>query len=89
MYKVETDWLKKWAKYTPDRMAFREHQRNIEWSYFEFNNRTNLIANYLTEKFNLKKGDRVAVYSKNRAEYVSLFFACAKSGLILVPLNLD
>ncbi len=87
MYKVETDWLKKWAKYTPGRMAFREHQRDIEWSYYEFNNRTNLIARDLTEKYDLKKGDRVAVYSKNRAEYISLFFACAKSGLIIVPLN--
>lgn len=81
------DWLAKWAKYTPNRMVLREHQTQMEWTYFEFNNRANSLANYFLDELKIKKGDRVAVYSKNRAEYVLLLFACIKSGAILVPLN--
>ena len=87
MIAFETDWLKRWGQYTPKRLALREHSRAIEWNYAEMNRRVNALARYLLEELRLKRGDRIAVYSKNRAEYVFLFFACAKSGLVLVPLN--
>jgi fatty-acyl-CoA synthase len=35
----------------------------------------------------LEPGDRVAVLADNCPEYVVLFFACARSGLVLTPLN--
>lgn len=44
-------------------------------------------ADYLVNVCSIKKGDRIAVYSRNRAEYVLLFLACIKSGAIMVPLN--
>ncbi len=81
------DWIEKWAKYTPCRMILREHRIGMEWTYFDFNNRANSLANYFIDELKLKKGDRVGVFSKNRAEYVLLFSACIKSGTILVPLN--
>lgn len=83
----QTDWLAKWAYYTPNKLFLREYNRNFEWSYSQFNARTNALANYLVHELGLHKGERIAVYSKNRAEYVLLFLACMKSGLILVPLN--
>jgi len=75
------------AYYTPNKLFLREYNRNFEWSYSQFNLRTNALTNYLTKELGLKKGDRIAVYSKNCSEYVMLFLACMKSGLILVPLN--
>src|ERR1035437_83122 len=84
---MQTDWLDKWAYYTPDKLFLREYNRNFEWSFSQFNLRTNALANYLTRVLGLKKGERIAVYSKNSSEYVMLFLACIKSGLILVPLN--
>ncbi len=81
------DWLQKWAIYTPDKLFLREHDRNIEWSYSNFNNRTIALANYLVNDKGIKKGDRIAVYSTNNSEYVLLFLACIKIGAILVPLN--
>jgi len=87
MITYETDWLKRWGQYSPKRLALREHSRAIEWNYAEMNRRVNALARYLLEELQLKRGDRIAVYSKNRAEYVFLFFACAKSRLVLVPLN--
>ena len=87
MYNFQTDWLAKWAKYTPNRMFIREHQRDIQWSYSDFNNRTNALAEYLINQYHIKKGDRIAIYSKNKSEHVILFLACIKIGAILVPLN--
>ncbi len=87
MNNFQTDWLNKWAKYTPNRMFLREHQRDIQWSYYEFNKRTNALAAYLIDQYKIKKGDRIAIYSKNKSEHVILFLACIKIGAMLVPLN--
>lgn len=87
MKNFQTDWLNKWATYTPNRMFLREHQRNILWSYYDFNNRTNALAAHLIDQYKIKKGDRIAIYSKNKSEHVILFLACIKIGALLVPLN--
>ena len=87
MHNFQADWLAKWALYTPGRMFIREHNRDISWTYAEFNKRAESFAEFLKEKYRIKKGDRVAVYSKNCSEHVLLFTACVKTGAILVPLN--
>ncbi|MGE5399681.1 MAG: acyl-CoA synthetase [Ignavibacteriales bacterium] len=87
MYNFQTDWLSKWAYYTPGKLFLREHNRNMEWSFLQFNCCANALANWLTGDLGIKEGERVAVYSKNRAEYVLLLLACIKCGAILVPLN--
>ncbi len=84
---IQTDWLAKWAYYTPNKLFLREYNRNLEWSFIQFNERTNALANYLTTEIGVQEGDGIAVYSKNRAEYVQLFLACIKCGAVLVPLN--
>ncbi|MCB9059719.1 MAG: long-chain fatty acid--CoA ligase [Calditrichae bacterium] len=81
------DWTAKWALYTPSRLALRDYPRQLEWTYKEFDERINNLVAYLQNTIGLKKGDRIAVLSRNRAEYVFLFFACMKAGWILVPLN--
>lgn len=87
MYNFQTDWLSKWAYYTPNKFFLREHNRNLEWTFLQFNERANALANYLTKELGIKEGDRIAVFSKNRAEYVLLFLTCIKCGAALVPLN--
>jgi fatty-acyl-CoA synthase len=87
MNNFQTDWLSKWAKFTPNRMFLREHQRDIQWNYSDFNTRTNALAAYLIDRYKIKKGDRIAIYSKNKSEHVILFLACIKIGAMLVPLN--
>ena len=87
MFNFQVDWLSKWAKYTPGKLFLREYNSNREWNFSEFNNAANHLANYLTNELGLQKKDRLAVYSGNNAEYVLLFAACVKTGIILVPLN--
>ncbi|MBF6556325.1 MAG: AMP-binding protein [Acidimicrobiales bacterium] len=52
----------------------------------EVNATSDRLARGLAER-GLSKGDRVALISANREEYVLLFFACAKLGAVQVPLN--
>lgn len=51
------------------------------------NNAGGHLATYLTEVLKLSKGDRVAVLAEHCLEYVSLFSAAQKSGIVIVPLN--
>lgn len=61
---------------TPDR----------RFSYAELNTEINQVAAALAGS-GVTVGDRVAVLGKNSIEYVTLYYALAKLGAILVPLN--
>jgi acyl-CoA synthetase (AMP-forming)/AMP-acid ligase II len=68
----------------PDKLALVCGEQRI--NYAELNRRVNCIANSLLT-MGLRKGDRVAVLLHNCPEYIELYFACAKSGGIFVPIN--
>ena len=66
--------------------ALVEVERQRRFTYAELNDRCNRIANVLREK-GIGKDDRVALLMMNGVEYVESFFACAKVGAVIVPLN--
>jgi acyl-CoA synthetase (AMP-forming)/AMP-acid ligase II len=49
--------------------------------------RVDRLANAFTDELGLSPGDRVAILSRNCAEYLELYYAAAKSGVIAQPLN--
>ncbi|MCU0579991.1 MAG: AMP-binding protein, partial [Desulfobacterota bacterium] len=55
-------------------------------TYGELNRRVNRTAHGLL-RLGLRKGDRAAVLLHNGPEFIELYFACAKSGVIFVPVN--
>jgi long-chain acyl-CoA synthetase len=59
---------------------------NQRMNYGELNQRVNCLANSLLQ-MGLLKGDRVAVLLHNGPEFFEVYFACAKSGAIFVPIN--
>lgn len=59
---------------------------NERRSFARFNERVNRSANVLVA-MGLNKGDKVAVLSRNRPEMLEVMFACAKLGVIYVPIN--
>jgi len=59
---------------------------NQQMHYGELNQRVNRLANSLLQ-MGLLKGDRVAVLLHNGPEFFEVYFACAKSGAIFVPIN--
>jgi fatty-acyl-CoA synthase len=72
------------ASVTPARAAIEYGDRRI--SYAELNARSEALAHALL-LLGLSRGDRVASLTANSPEHVELFFACAKSGLVLTPLS--
>ncbi len=59
----------------------------VLWSYAELMARVARLAGALREDFHLAPGDRVAILSKNRPEYLELVYACWHAGLVAVPTN--
>lgn len=57
------------------------------WSYRAFNEWTNRVAHGL-HALGLRSGDALALLSGNRAEFLATYFACAKLGVVVVPINL-
>lgn len=84
---MELDWLKRWNLYSPQKIAIKDGETGQEYSYSKLYEMANRGALVLSEKFNIKKGDRVAILATNELEYVFLFFAMQRLGAILVPVN--
>jgi len=77
-------WLTKREFLTPAKEAVVDGDKRL--SYRELNRRVNRLANALLG-LGLRNGDRMAILSYNRLEFVEGIMAAAKLGLILVPLN--
>src|ERR1700743_585732 len=56
-------------------------------SYAALHARIGQAARALEAEFGVTKGDRVAILSLNRPDYLVLLYACARLGAMLVPLN--
>jgi fatty-acyl-CoA synthase len=77
-------WIRDRARLTPDRVAIDFEGRQV--TYRELEGGSARLAGEFAA-LGLRKGDRVAVLADNCPEYVMLFFACARSGLVMTPLN--
>jgi fatty-acyl-CoA synthase len=84
---IEQDWISKWAIYSPKATAIQDLDQNFKLTYSELHKVIIQLSSYLSDKYAIKKGDRISVLSMNRWEYVALFFACQRLGAILVPVN--
>jgi fatty-acyl-CoA synthase len=73
------------AAFTPDKAA-TVFKGDI-LSYAAFSARIEQTARALKAEYNVSRGDRVAILSLNRPDYLVLLYACARLGATLVPLN--
>jgi fatty-acyl-CoA synthase len=78
------DILRRSAARVPSRTALRFAHR--QWSYAELDAAVTRAARHLLD-LGLAKGDRVAAYGKNSDAYLIGFLACARAGLVHVPVN--
>jgi acyl-CoA synthetase (AMP-forming)/AMP-acid ligase II len=78
------DILRVNARKFPDRMALKDSRRQL--TFKEYNARTCQLAFGLL-KLGLKKGDRLCVLSHNCLEFMELYAAAAKTGIVAVPIN--
>jgi fatty-acyl-CoA synthase len=77
-------WIRDRARVTPERTAIVYGERRV--TYRELDERSDARAADLAAR-GLVRGDRLATRTGNSPEHVEVFFACAKAGLVLLPLN--
>src|SRR6202045_2459154 len=80
-----SDLIERNAAFTPDKPALVFEGEAL--NYAAFGARIEQTARALKAEFGVGRGDRVAILSLNRPDYLVLLYACARLGAMLVPLN--
>ena len=75
------------ARLDPAREALIDVHTGRRITFGELDNNVCRLANAFVDQLGLSKGDRVAVLSKNAIEYMEIYYACARVGMIAQPIN--
>ena len=78
--------LDKYAAETPDHDFIVYPDRDLRFTYRDFNDRVNALARGLLS-IGVTKGSKVGVWAKNVPDWLTIFFATARVGAILVTVN--
>ncbi|MFM7120333.1 MAG: AMP-binding protein, partial [Gammaproteobacteria bacterium] len=78
--------LAKRALLTPHREAYVDSHSDVRLTFRDLNDRCNRLANALLDH-GIAKGERVGLLLMNSAEFMEAYFALAKVGAVVVPLN--
>lgn len=78
--------LEKWAYETPHKDFIVYPDRDLRFTYQQFNERVDQLAKGLLF-IGIKPGDKVGIWAKNVPDWTTLMFATAKIGAILVTIN--
>jgi len=79
-------WVERHARRRPGDPALADGER-VHATWREFAARTAGAAGGLRAEFGLSAGDRVAIWMRNRPEYLEAMFAIWHAGLVAVPVN--
>lgn len=79
-------FLTRRAFLSPDREAYVDSHSGLRLTYQELNSRSNQVANGFLAA-GISKGERVGLLLMNSAEFMEAYFALAKIGAVVVPLN--
>jgi acyl-CoA synthetase (AMP-forming)/AMP-acid ligase II len=77
----------KYAALAPRRLAIIDPAINLRLNYAELDRNVRRLANGFVMQCRIERGDRIAVLAKNCAEYMAIYYACARAGFITQPLN--
>ena len=72
------------ARYRPNHPALTVS--GSEYNFVQLNAEVNRLANALL-KAGIRKGDKVATVMTNQLEFVLLYLAVAKTGIVIVPIS--
>ena len=78
--------LEKWASETPDHEFIVYPDRNLRFTYSQFNDRVDKLAKGLIS-IGVKKDDKVGVWATNVPDWSTFMFATAKIGAVMVTVN--
>jgi fatty-acyl-CoA synthase len=77
-------WVSAWARLRPNEPAIVFDERTITWA--DYDEQVDRWAAGL-RALGVRRGDRVGLYMRNRPEFLYVFFATARLGAIVVPVN--
>jgi fatty-acyl-CoA synthase len=80
-----SDWIRRRADFTPEKPAILFEGGTF--SYSAMADQIDQFSQILGAELAVKPGDRVAYLGLNSPQLISLIFACARVGAILLPLN--
>lgn len=78
--------LEKWAVQIPSNEFMVYPDRDLRFTYSQFNQRVNDMAKGLMA-IGVKKGDKVGVWGNNVPDWLTFMFATAKIGAVMVTVN--
>jgi len=78
--------LEKYALETPNREFMVYADRNLRFTYSQFNDRVDQLAKGLLY-IGVNQGDKVGIWANNVPDWLTFMFATAKIGAILVTIN--
>jgi len=80
------DWLEMWASLNADHDFLVYPDRHLRFSWGEFNDRVDAMANGLLA-IGVCKGTHVGIWAQNVPDWLTLLFACAKLGAVAITVN--
>lgn len=81
------DWVGNYARTQPEAPALRNHDSGETRTWEELDRRVGQLAYALRSVLRLEYGDRIVNISDGDLRHFELQFACARAGLVWVPLN--
>lgn len=80
------DWLEHWAEVSPDKEYLVYSDRNLRYTWAQFNERVNTVAKGLLA-LGVEKGSHVGIWATNVPDWLTYLYACAKIGAVYVTVN--
>ncbi len=80
------DWLEYWAKETPDSEYIVYSDRDLRFTWKEFNQRVDDMAKGLMA-LGVRKGTHVGIWAQNVPDWLTFLYACAKLGAVAITVN--
>ena len=80
------EWLEHWASTTPDKEYIVYSDRNLRFTWSQFNERVDNMAKGLLS-IGVSKGTHVGIWAGNVPDWLTFLYACAKIGAVAVTVN--
>lgn len=80
------DWLEHWAQVTPDKEYIVYSDRDLRFTWKQFNQRVDDMARGLIA-IGVTKGTHVGLWAQNVPDWLTFLYACAKIGAVCITVN--
>ena len=80
------DWLEHWAQVSPDREYIVYSDRDLRFTWKQFNERVDDMARGLIA-IGVTKGTHVGLWAQNVPDWLTFLYACAKIGAVCITVN--